>query len=264
VEAAGPSWSATVCSDALKNLGRCDVPMGEFWADGTVTENGQNYVGKQTASAAHIYGRTKVAAEAFTSFGHWQNAPGHLKPIADRAFCEGINRFVFHTTTGTRPQDGKPGYEYGAGSHFNPNVTWWDQAAGPWLSYVNRCQALLQGGMFVADVLYYNGDWAPNMVDVKHVDPSLGKGYDYDVCNAEVLLTRLSVKNGRLVLPASTAKLGERSGVGQSYRLLVLPDSKRMPVEVAEKIKKLVKAGATIVGPKPESDPGLKNYPQWF
>jgi hypothetical protein len=35
-----------------------------------------------------------------------------------------------------------------------------------------------------------------------------------------------------------------------------------MPVEVAEKIKKLVKAGATIVGPRPESDPGLKDYPR--
>jgi hypothetical protein len=59
------------------------------------------------------------------------------------------------------------------------------------------------------------------------------------------------VKKGRLVLPD-----------GMSYRLLVLPESKRMPVEVAEKIKKLVKAGATIVGPRPESDPGLKDYPR--
>ena len=251
VEAAGPSWSATICSDALKNLGRCDVPMGEFWADGTVTERDQNYVGKQTASAAHIYGRQQAAAEAFTAFGHWQNGPWSLKPIADRAFCEGINRFVFHTTTGSRPQDGKPGYEYGAGSHFTPNVTWWEQAAGPWLGYVNRCQALLQSGLFVADVLYYNGDGAPNMVDVKHVDPLLGKGYDYDVCNAEVLLTRLSVKAGRLVLPD-----------GMCYRLLVLPESKRMPVEVARKIKALVQAGATVAGPKPQSDPGLRNYPQ--
>ncbi|MCX5729626.1 MAG: glycosyl hydrolase, partial [Nitrospirae bacterium] len=158
---------------------------------------------------------------------------------------------VFHCMTSQRPQDGKPGYEFGAGTHFNPNITWWQQSAGPWLSYVNRCQALLQSGLFVADVLYYNGDGAPNLVEPKHVDPSLGKGYDYDVCNAEVLLTRLSVKDGRLVLPD-----------GMSYRMLVLPDSRRMPVEVAQKIRDLVQAGAMVVGPKPESDPGLKNYPQ--
>jgi len=250
-EAGGPSWSGTVCMDALKNLGRCGRPMGEFWQDGGLTPDGQNLVGKQTATAAHIYGRRTASAEAFTGGGHWAQSPWSNKPVADRAFCEGINRFVFHTMTCTRPQDGKPGYEYGAGTHFNPNVTWWQQAAGPWIGYVNRCQALLQSGLFVADVLYYNGDWAPNLVVPKHVDPSLGKGYDYDVCNAEVLLTRLSVNDGRIVLPD-----------GMSYRLLVLPDARRMPVEVIRKIRVLVKAGATLFGPKPEADPGLKNYPQ--
>ena len=79
---------------------------------------------------------------------------------------------------------------------------------------------------------------------------SLGKGYDYDVCNAEVLLTRLSVKAGRLVLPD-----------GMNYRLLVLPDTKRMPVEVVRKLRDLVQAGAAVVGPRPESDPGLRIYP---
>jgi hypothetical protein len=49
---------------------------------------------------------------------------------------------------------------------------------------------------------------------------------------------------------------------GISYRVLVLPESKRMPVEVVRKISDLVKAGATIVGPRPESDPGLKDYPR--
>ena len=62
---------------------------------------------------------------------------------------------------------------------------------------------------------------------------------------------RLSVKDGRLVLPD-----------GMSYRCLVLPDSRRMPVEVVKKIAELVKAGATVLGPKPEGDPGLKDYPR--
>ena len=192
--------------------------------------------------SVHVFGQVSDAAPL-------GRAPSSLKPTADRAFCEGINRFVIHCTTATRPEDGKPGYEYGAGTHFNPNVTWWDKS-GAWLAYFGRCQYLLQEGRFVADVLYYNGDWAPNLVQPKHVDPSLGPGYDYDVCNAEVLLTRLSVKDGRIALPD-----------GMSYRLLVLPDSKRMPVEVVKKIRDLVEAGATVVGPKPETDPGLKDYP---
>lgn len=265
-EAAGPSRSGTMCMDALKNLGRSDMPQGEFWLGGkhdeeggldeklgygvVRLEKGQNKVTKMVASAAHIYGKKTVSAESFTSFRHWYDYPGNMKQAADRAFCEGVNRFLIHTSTATRPQDGKPGIEYGAGTHFNPNVTWWNQA-GAFLDYLSRCQYLLQQGLFVADVLYYNGDVTPNIVLPKHVDPSLGKGYDYDVCNEEVLLTRVSVKNGRLVLPD-----------GMSYRLLVLPENTSMPVPVMQKIKELVFAGATIVGPKPEKDSGLKNFPQ--
>jgi len=257
-EPAGPNWSATLCMDGLKNLGRIQYPQGEFWRNGFTTDN-QNMSCKQTASGAHIYGRKTASAEAFTSSGsmgagqsvHWSAFPANLKPFADRAFCEGINYIVFHTLTAQKPQDGKPGYAYGAGTHFNPNVTWWDQTAKSWLDYINRCHVLLQSGLFVADVLYYNGDWAPNAVPPKRIDPSLGKGYDSDYCNEEVLLTRLSVKNGRLVLPD-----------GMSYRLLVLPEETRMPAAVAQKISELVKAGATVVGPRPVSDPGLLNYPQ--
>ena len=46
--------------------------------------------------------------------------------------------------------------------------------SGAFLTYVARCQYLLQQGLFVGDVLYYNGDGAPEFVEVKHVDPSLG------------------------------------------------------------------------------------------
>lgn len=265
-EAAGPSRSGTMCMDALKNLGRSDMPQGEFWLGGkhdeeggldeklgygvVRLEKGQNKVTKMAASAAHIYGKKTVSAESFTSFRHWYDYPGNMKQAADRAFCEGVNRFLFHTMTATRPQDGKPGYEYGAGTHFNPNVTWWNQA-GAFLDYISRCQYMLQQGLFVADILYYNGDVIPNIVLPKHIDPSVGKGYDYDVCNEEVLLTRVSVKNGKLVLPD-----------GMSYNILVLPENTNMPVPVLKKIKELVAAGATVIGPKPEKDSGLKDYPK--
>jgi hypothetical protein len=251
-EAGGPCWPKVVPMDALKNLGHCDIPMGEFWQSSHWREGAnQNTNGKQTATAAHIYGKRWVMAEAFTSIGpHWEEGPAELKPTADIALCEGINRFVHHTATSTRPEDGKPGYEYFAGTHFNPNITWWEQA-GAWTDYIARCQWLVSRGLFVADVLYYNGDGTPNLVVPKHVDPLLGQGYDYDVCNSEVLLMRVSVEDGRLVLPD-----------GMSYRLLVLPDRNSMPVEILQKIKELVEAGAIVIGPRPERDPGLKNYPQ--
>ncbi len=250
-EAGGPCWPKVVPMDALRNLGQCDIPMGEFWHSSEWHEGpGQNTNGKQTATAAHIYGKRFVMAEAFTSIGpHWEEGPEQLKPTADIAFCEGINRFVCHTSTSTRPEDGKPGYEYFAGTHFNRNITWWEQSKA-WIAYLSRCQWLLSRGLFVADVCYYNGDWAPNLVEPKHLDPALGPGYDYDACNAEVLLSRLSVQDGRLVLPD-----------GMSYRLLALPDRTFMPVEILRKVQQLVEAGATVVGPRPEKDPGLRDYP---
>lgn len=106
---------------------------------------------------------------------------------------------------------------------MNPRLTWWEQAGGPWISYINRCHSLLQSGLFAADVLYYNGDGAPNLIRPKHVPAGLGKGYDYDASNEEVLLTRLSVKDGKIVLPD-----------GMSYRVLVLPNTTKMPVPVAK------------------------------
>ena len=241
--------------DALKCLGRSDVPMMEFWARAKthrVREEDRLFV-KQAASAAHIYGKTLVAAEAFTSIGpQWEETLGdNLKPTFDQEACEGLNRVVVHQFTCSPPAMGVPGQEYFAGTHFNPQITWWRQA-GVFTGYINRCQFLLQQGLFVADVAYYYGDHVPNFVQLKKADPAhVLPGYDYDVCDAEVLLTRLAVKDGRLVLPD-----------GMSYRLLVLPDRPRMPVEVLRKVKELVEAGATVVGPRPEQDTGLKDYPR--
>ena len=244
-EAGGPGPPLhQVPVDALKALGALDIPRGEFWKEHNV------WVVKETACAAHIYGKKFVDMEAFTSWRHWQDGPFDIKPIADRALCGGTNHFTFHTSAHNPPDAGLPGWVYHAGTHINPSLAWWPKA-GPFIDYLSRCSYLLQEGLFVADVCYYYGDQGFNFVPPKHVDPSLGYGYDYDVTNAEVILTRMSVKNGRLVLPD-----------GMSYALLVLPDREDMDLEVLRKIEKLVKAGATIVGRKPTKANGLTDYPQ--
>lgn len=248
-ESAGPCYPVVMALDSLKNLGRCDIPMGEFWQDGAWTESGQNTNGKQTACAAHLYGKRIAAAEGFASFRHWAESPALLKPTADTAFCEGLNH-IFIYSSATHTGDGVPGTEFAAGTHFNRRVTWWKEARS-FTDYMARCSHILQQGLFAADVLFYNGDGCPNFVPPKHVDPSLGRGYDYDVCNTEVLLTRLSVRDGRIVLPD-----------GMSYRVLVLPERTTMPEEVLQKLKSLVSAGMTLVGPRPDETPGLAGYPE--
>ena len=239
-EAGGPGPPLhQVPVDALKALGTLDIPRGEFWKEHNV------WVVKETACAAHIYGKPQVDMEAFTSWRHWQDGPFELKPIADRAFCGGANHFTFHTSAHNPSATDRPGWVYHAGTHISPSIAWWPKAK-PWIDYLSRCSYMLQQGVFVADVCYYYGDQGYNFVPPKHIDPSLGYGYDYDVTNAEVLLTRMDVKDGRITLPD-----------GVSYELLVLPEREDIDLDVLKKIEQMVKTGATVVGPKPTRSNGL-------
>jgi hypothetical protein len=145
---------------------------------------------------------------------------------------------------------GIPGQQYFAGTHLNPNVTWWSRSA-PFFAYINRCQAMLQRGVPVADVLYYYGDHVPNFAQLRASDPAkLGAGYDYDVITEDAVLNRLSARDGKLVLPGDV-----------EYRLLVLPDHAAMSLPVARKLRELVSAGAAVAGPKPRSATGLAGFP---
>jgi hypothetical protein len=83
------------------------------------------------------------------------------------------------------------------------------------------------------------------------MNPALPDGYDCDTINTEVLLSRVSASNGRIVLPD-----------GMSYRMLVLPNTDAMSLPVLKKVAELVKAGVTVVGSPPTRTPGLKGYPE--
>ena len=238
--------------DPLKCLGRADIPMGEFWAVSAHRPNDDvRFYVKLQSSAAHIYGKRRAMFESFSAMGQllWKDSPYDLKDCLDRAFCEGANWLALMDATARADLSKIPGDSVG-GVPFCPTLTFWKKA-GDWFSYMSRCSYLLQQGQFVGDLVYYYGDQVPNQAPRKKIDPARGPGYDYDFINAEALIERLQVKEGRLVLPD-----------GVSYRLLVLPDRSEMPLEILEKLKSLVEAGATVVGPRPNADPGLKNYPQ--
>lgn len=239
--------------DALKCLGRNDIPMGEFWSRSRthrVHDHERLFI-KQPASAAHVYGKRIVYAEAFTSIGpQWEKSPRDLKPVFDRVACEGLNLVALHTFDCSPAEMGMPGQAYFAGTHVNPNVTWW-RHAGVFFGYLNRCQFLLQQGLPAADVLYFYGENVPSFVRLKDDDPAgVLPGFDYDVINAEALVERTSIRAGRIVLPDGT-----------TYRLLVLPSTASYGLPVLEHIASLVEAGAMVIGPKPVSIMGLPRSP---
>ncbi|HZH36403.1 MAG TPA: glycosyl hydrolase, partial [Flavisolibacter sp.] len=246
-EAGGPGKPIhNVPFEDLKALGSLTVPRGEFWNKHGDLDKLQ--IIKGIASAAHIYNQRYVEAEAFTSVWLWQEGPAELKPLADRAMCEGLNRFVYHTFPHTPPESGKPGWVYNFGTLINTTNGWWPKSEG-FHQYLGRCSYLLQQGEFVGDVAFYYGDEAPNFVSPKHVPATLGTGYDYDVVNTDVILNRMTVKNNRIYLPQ-----------GQFYEVLVLPQDKRINPLVLQKLEQMVAAGATIIGPKPDRSYGLYNH----
>ena len=250
-ESGGPH---AVPIDAQQCLGYNDVPMSEFWAWSwrhRIGDENRFFV-KQPASAAHTYGHKLVLAEGFTSIGpHWQETLwDNLKPTFDYACTEGLNLLAWHAFVSSPESAGVPGQQYFAGTHLNPNVTWWDKSA-PFFAYINRCQWMLQQGLPVADVVYYYGDHVPNFAQLRKSDPAReGAGYDYDVVTAEVILKRMKVSNGRLVLPE-----------GVSYRVLALPERTVISLPVLRKLKEFVDAGATVIGPRPMSASGLSGFP---
>lgn len=247
-EAAGPGPPLHNCPfESLKSSGVLTFPRGEFWHL-PKEPNEAIYVIKGVASASHIYNQKYVEAEAFSSTNLWQESLNELKPTVDRAFCEGLNRINLHNFPHVPKAFGKPGYMYGFGTQVGVTQTWWPKVK-PFMDYLGRCSYMLQQGNFSAEVLYYYGDEAPNFVPDKHIDPSLGFGFDYDVCNTDIILNKLYVKDNKICLPH-----------GQKYAVLVLPDSKEMKLEVIQKLKSLVKEGAIVLGPKPERATGYKNF----
>jgi hypothetical protein len=251
-EAGGPGYPLyNGPAEPLKAQGSIDIPRGEFWINHSrFYKDGNDSIDilrvvKEAAAAAHIYEKEMVEEEAFTSFMHWQEGPFDMKPFGDRAFCEGMNRVVFHGFSHNITGSGFPGFVYGAGTHFNDKRAWWSMAK-PFVDYLSRISAVFQKADFKADVLWYYGDKVPNSATPKNTHLKVGPGYDYEVINTEILLDKLSVKDGKLVLSN-----------GAEFSLLVLENEGNINSKVLTKLEELVKQGAVIIGEKPEKVDGV-------
>ena len=259
-EAAGPHQRQ---GDVRRMQGRCDVAMGEFWMpSGHRPLPPQRFMVRDAANAAHVYGMGEVLAEAFTTINtYWIESPATMKPCADRAFCDGLTRVCYHGMKLSPSLTDKPGFIRNVGTHYNPQTTWFDQS-GAFNLYLSRCSWMLSQGRFAADCLIYAGDAVNLFAGLKTPRDGLGEGFDYDFCPTELLL-QARVEDGQVVLPS-----------GMRYRVLMLSDRnpktnghmrpgpmkavKEYPpvgLSVGEaamlKIRELVEAGATLVGPRP-------------
>lgn len=230
------SFGDVLPGDIMRFYKYADTPMCEYWQP---RERG--YVGDHNfkpvypcASAAHLYGKKRVAAEAFTSFQlTWDEKLRDLKYVANLHMARGVSHMVFHTYTHNPRTDWlPPGTSFGAhiGTPFLRGQTWW-KFLPDFTAYLARCQTMLEAGRPANDVLWYLGDEWDHKPNENATFPD---GYKFDYCNPDALLTRISVNNkGEWATPD-----------GISYRVLWVPESKRMMPETMEKILDGVRKGA--------------------
>ncbi len=236
------AFSDVVPGDPLRYWKYADVPMCEYWQP---HNNKYGYVGsddfkpvRPCVSAAHIYGKKRVAAEALTSFElTWDENFQLFKDVADHHIFRGVTHHVFHTYT-HNPQTGEnflpPGTSFGRGigTPFLRGQTWW-RFMPQFTAYLARCTYMLERGKPVVDVLWMLGD---DMQYRPAENVEFPAGYKYDYCNADALTTRADVQNGRIVFPD-----------GMSYTALWIPEDTLLLPETSAKVQELKRKGAKVI-----------------
>jgi len=207
-----------------------EKPQGEFW---WIHPNG-NFDIKDCSSAAHIYGHRIASGEAFTDTKYSASLP-EIKRLADYAFAFGINELVVCASS-HQPLAGKTApdttvlHPYG----FHRNNAWWEESGWFW-DYQSRCAYMLRQGLPAADLCIVLGDDVPVKTLTCRL-PQIPAGFDFDVCTEDGLLKRLSVDNGRIVLPD-----------GAMYRAIVVPSMSHISPSMEQKLSEFERAGAVVI-----------------
>ncbi|MBL9191349.1 MAG: hypothetical protein JNJ82_03250 [Opitutaceae bacterium] len=221
---------------------------------------------RMASSAAHVMGRPLVSSETCTWLReHWQEALAFTKPEIDRLFTDGINHVFYHGTVFSPRDVAWPGWLFYASTQFNPQNAWWEDFAAL-NRYVARVQSVLQSGRPDNDLLVYwpfadvvhqpeglmkqfgvhDVDWLRGSSFGRLNDALLKAGFAFDsISDAQLAGTRS--EGGALVTPG-----------GQSYRALLVPATRHLPLETLRQLVALARQGAALHLLAPPADvPGL-------
>lgn len=240
--------------DGLTIKAQSDIPTAEFWYRPFSTDAGQPPLVadlEEAASAAHLYGKDIVAAEALTvaaGTDPWAFSPAMLKPVADEIFAHGANRMLLHESHLQPYVDGKPGLTLGFfGQYFNRNDTWAEYAR-PWTDYLAATSFMLQQGRPVADIAYFYGeDQSLTQRYTHRFNEDVPPGFAHDYVDSDALLNVLKVRDGQIVTDS-----------GMRYRVIYLPAYvERMTLATIGRLEELVREGTVLVGRRPIGGLGL-------
>ena len=209
---------------------------------------------KWATSAAHVAGRRLASAEAATWLGeHFRTTLADVRAAIDRFFIAGVNHIVYHGTAYSPANEPWPGWQFYASVEFNPQNAWWDDFR-TLNDYVARVQSFLQRGRADHDVLLYY-PWHDEAAVrgkglLEHFGAAgpqgggpftaatakmWGRGFTYDfISDRQVRETRMQAD--RLVTAG-----------GGTYRVLVMPAARFLPLETLEHAMALARQGATLI-----------------
>ncbi len=266
----------------LASFAGVDYPMGEDydWKEFNRT--------RWASSAAHFYEQNVVSVEAYTwlRMARYTSSLEDLKRGSDLHFVSGANRIVAHGYAYSPPSAGVPGWGYYAGAMLTENQPWWKYF--PELSrYVHRAGYILSLGRPVADVALYlpEGDLAAEFppsnfnlakevifrldrertiedyswglprqlqLEADVVKTAVTNGYSLEGVDYSILSTLGTIEDGRFNIGHS------------SFRVIVLPGLRGLPLEVLERIVRFCRQGGTVISTLrlPEIAYGLKDHEQ--
>jgi hypothetical protein len=233
--------AATISSNAF-----ADIPDGEGSQWKVVRAS------RWASSASHIYNRPITSSETWTWLHSpvFRATPLDVKAEADLHFLQGINQLIGHGWPYTAPGIEYPGWRFYAAGVYNEKNPWWivmpDVA-----SYLQRISFLMRQGQPANDVALYlpNDDgWAhmnpgnPHLIEVLRervgadLMPSiLESGYNLDFFDDDSFKQVGRVEGGSLVL-------------GQNkYKVVILPDVGRIPIETYRKLEEFVRGGGILI-----------------
>ena len=229
-----------LAGDAISVKRFIDKPQAEFWA--YQTEG--NYDIKDCSSSAHLYGKQIASGEAFTD-ATYRHTLADIKNLADYAYSFGINEFVvcavaYQPWVRHGNETLKISTANGRQYVLNRLNTFW-KLSRPFWDYQARCSWLLRQGKPVNDFCLYLGDNIPMRI-LGHRLPDIPQGYDFDAFTTDALLNRMSVKDGRVVLPD-----------GISYRMMILPSNEPLTSKAAQQIESFLRQGVLVYNPQTDN-----------
>ena len=228
-----------------------DIPAGEFWLDGSEAGNANvDETPTWASSAAHLAGKSLVAAESFTTDakpGRWLATPALLRRAGDKAWLNGISQIVYHSYVAQIFGNVRPGFSLSHhGTQLNRHTTWWPEGRS-WSDYVARGQALLQAGRSHSEFLVLSGEGNPYSCR-KHPADIVSAGFNFDWIPSS-LVERLSVlPDGRIAFPGLPP-----------YEALLVGEDRSLSLATVMKMHSLQLKGAKIVGRRPLSSPTMND-----